>query len=64
MIKEKYGDKITLFNMQDIVSEALSFVKPVKEDADPKAKGKGKAAEPTGDMFPGKDTEAYKAIAE
>lgn len=52
--------------MQDILREALNYAMPPKEEAvDPKAKGgKGKATESTAELFVGKDTTQYKAIAE
>ena len=62
MIIDKIGaDKITLFNMNDIVREAINYVDKanakVEEVVDPKAKGKGKpAADATADIFAGKDT--------
>lgn len=61
------GEKVTLFEMNKIVREALAYVDPnqAKEEAvDPKAKGgKGKAAEAPVDVFAGKDTTQYKEIA-
>lgn len=63
MIIEKIGaDKITLFNMNDIVREAINYVDKasakVEEVVDPKAKGKGKpaAGDATADIFAGKDS--------
>lgn len=54
--------------MNDILREALIYVDPnqVKEEViDPKAKAaaKGKVAEVPIDIFAGKDTTKYKAIA-
>jgi hypothetical protein len=54
--------------MNDILKEALIYVDPnqVKEEViDPKAKAaaKGKVAEVPIDIFAGKDTTKYKAIA-
>jgi hypothetical protein len=69
MLNEKLGGKLTEFNMQEILREALNFAKPPKEEAvDPKAKGgKGKPAQneaSAADLFAGKDTSAYKTISE
>jgi hypothetical protein len=68
MIIDKFGaDKLTLFNMNDIVREALNYVDPgqkQEEIADPKGKGgKGKPADTPSDIFAGKDTTAYKEIS-
>ena len=52
--------------MDKIVREALAYVDPnqaKEEQVDPKAKGKGKAAEAPVDVFAGKDTTQYKEIA-
>jgi hypothetical protein len=64
---EEFG--LTLFNMSDIIREALAYVmKPeVKEEVvDPKAKGgKGAKADATQavDVFSGLDTVQYKEIS-
>jgi hypothetical protein len=55
--------------MNDVLREALIYVDPnqVKEEViDPKAKAaaKGKVAEAPTDIFAGKDTTKYKAIAQ
>jgi hypothetical protein len=71
LIIEKFGaDKITLFNMNDIVREAFNYVdaglKSAKSDeaADPKAKkGKEKGSDGPTDIFAGKDSSKYKEIA-
>ena len=67
MIIDKIGaDKVTLFNMNDIVREALLYVDPgqkVEEVVDPKAKGKGKPADTPADIFAGKDSTQYREIA-
>lgn len=52
--------------MDEILREALQYVSPDKKEevVDPKAKGKGKAAEPVHvDVFAGLDTTEYKDIA-
>jgi len=65
LLTEEYGDKLTIFNMEEIIREALSYVDPgaKEEAADPKAKGKGKPADAPSDAFAGLDTEQYKEIA-
>lgn len=67
MIIDKFGaDKLTLFNMNDIVREALNYVDPAQkqeEAVDPKKGGKGKPADAPADIFAGNDTTAYKDIA-
>ena len=67
MLHEKYGDKLTFFNMAEVLREALNFVNPaLKEEViDPKAKGGkgGKPAEAANDQFVGKDTAAYREVA-
>ena len=70
MLIDKFGaDKLTLFNMNDIIREAFAYVdsalKSAKSDenADPKAKkGKDKGEAPS-DIFAGKDTTKYKEIS-
>lgn len=65
-IQDYIGEHITLFNMDEILREALQYVSPDKKEevVDPKAKGKGKAAEPVHvDVFAGLDTTEYKDIA-
>lgn len=66
-MKQKMGDSITLFNMNEILREALVYVDPnsqKEEVVDPKAKGKGKGApEAPVDIFAGKDTTKYKEVA-
>lgn len=66
-LQKALGDKVTLFDMGQVVKEALAYVDPnqaKEEQADPKAKGgKGKAAEAPVDVFAGKDTTQYKEIA-
>lgn len=66
-LKETLGDSLTVFKINDVVREALTYVHPdnqKQEDADPKAKGKKGADAGPADAFAGKDTEAYKAVAE
>jgi len=69
MLKDEYGDKLHVFNMDDVVREALAYViqtrTPKEEAPDPKAKGgKGKEkVEAPVEMFAGKDTVAYKEVA-
>lgn len=57
---------ITVFDMSEVLREALGFVSVEKKEeaVDQKAKGKGKAAEaaPT-ELFVGQDTTFYKEIA-
>jgi hypothetical protein len=64
------GGSLKLFQMDEIVKEALDYVNPRKteEAVDPKAKGKpagkGKAEEEKSlDVFEGKDTDQYKEVA-
>jgi len=62
MIKEQLGDDITIFIMDAILREALSYVSTEKKEElpDPKAK-KGKSVEPVHtDIFASLDTAAYK----
>lgn len=65
MIIDHFGGKVTLFDMTEIVREALGYVDPnaqKEEVADPKAKGK-KPADEKLDPFAGQDTTVYKEIA-
>ena len=66
-LQKLLGEKVTLFEMNKIVREALVYVDPSQakeEQVDTKAKGaKGKAAEAPVDVFAGKDTTQYKEIA-
>lgn len=64
LIKDEFGDHITIFNMDEIVREALNYVSDKKEEVpDPKAKGK-KGNEPAQvDPYAGLDTTNYKLIA-
>ena len=63
-IKGKYGETITVFDMNEVIREALNYVDPSKqnnEPVDPKAK---KPKDEPVDAFAGKDTKKYKEIAE
>jgi len=64
-ISDQFGGKVTIFDMSDILREALAYVDPnanKEEIPDPKAKGK-KPADEKPDPFAGQDTSAYKEIA-
>jgi hypothetical protein len=69
MIIEKLGsDKITLFDMSEILRAAIHYVDPAnankEEVVDPKAKGgKGKVEAAPVDPYEGLDTTAYKEIS-
>mmetsp|Transcript_21955 Transcript_21955/g.34105 ORF Transcript_21955/g.34105 Transcript_21955/m.34105 type:complete len:154 (+) Transcript_21955:1947-2408(+) len=68
LLVQKLGaDKVTLFNMSEIIREALQYVDPsqAKEEVvDPKAKGKAKPpADAPSDVFSGQDTTKYKEVA-
>lgn len=57
-LARKLGEKVKVFDMGEIVREALHYVDPNasrEEVADPKAKGKKQAEAPV-DIFAGKDT--------
>lgn len=73
MIKDEFGDQFTVFNMSDVLREALAYVQVEKKEenhvettnkAAPK-KGGGKPAQEANvvDPFAGRDTAAYKEIA-
>ena len=64
-IKDKYGDAVDVFDINEVVREALTYIEQAKtpqEEVDPKAKGKPKEA--VADIFEGKDTVKYKEVAE
>jgi hypothetical protein len=68
MIVEKLGaGKVTIFDMSEILREALTFVDPSQKQeevvVDPKAKGAKKVEEKVV-LFAGQDTTAYRKIAE
>lgn len=64
-IVEEIGDKMIVFNMDDIVREALMFVSNKEEVPDPKAKAvKGKLQETAStNAFEGLDTTVFKELA-
>ena len=67
-LKEVLGPDVAIMNIDEMVREAIEYISPKKaeeqvQDSKPK-KGAKQAAEPTSvDIFEGKDTTSYKAIA-
>jgi len=65
LLLKQLGDKVTLFDMGQVVRDALAYVDPHQakdEPVDAKAKGK-KTQEAPADVHAGKDTTQYKEIA-
>jgi len=65
-LQKSLGEKVKVFDMGEIVREALQYVDPKaakEEAADPKGKGKKAAADAPADIFAGQDTTRYKEIA-
>lgn len=60
---------MSILHIDEIIKEAIEYISPKKVDesvvVDPKAKGKGKGKEEPviTDIFEGKNTVQYKAIA-
>lgn len=58
-MQEQLGPDVVIFNMNDIIKEAIDYISPKKTEevvVDPKAKGKGKLAEQVVvDIFEGKN---------
>lgn len=69
-LAEKLGGDIKIFNMDEILKEALDYINPKKAAevpvVDPKAKGKAPVAAVVAlvDPYEGKDTAVYKRITQ
>lgn len=69
-MKEVLGNDVAIFNLDDIIREAIEYISPTKQDEsvhiDPKAKGKKAVKdEPVNvDIFEGKNSAQYKSLAQ
>ena len=66
-LQEILGTDVIIFNINDIVKEAIDYINPKKVEevvVDPKAKGKKPATEVVAvDIFEGKNVQKYKQIS-